>query len=500
VFSLELSTDPLSEESEKEKAVIQVEPIITGLPLGSEVSTCMFPGIGAQNSALNDVNSNVTPTNFQNAPPSNGQSSPAEILDEHTTRLVNQSYVDDESKLFKQLSGLTDARFNKDEGSSSIQILPFHCKVDIIGLDQPGQEISITLWLKIKSLHESEAIVKHRCLCHVTAEKFEAQIAALDEETKTALRLREIHLHMGPTVHELNRTDYDVKIQKRSFETIDQQPQKKHLVSEGSTEGQDVTTDARMTYPGPSIGRSLKQGRTISRPASVVGIDIDLLEIGCRKRSQLFWRYPVLPKAAFIPESPLTRHAQFENHHGKFVYLSNKVPDSLRIEVEVLCSLPSLAQVKLLERFRAAITPNYILHKETKYPCRDIRLRLQVDILPTERNLFIFPREGLSGRSLDLGSFKFVENAGQLGLEVDRGEDGQFSIPDPHAWNVPFCFEQGNWMIRTDKIGELRIRERSAIREICPTEATLQFAVTDIGIDKKKATKRKSARETKIIE
>jgi hypothetical protein len=83
-----------------------------------------------------------------------------------------------------------------------------------------------------------------------------------------------------------------------------------------------------------------------------------------REGCHFYWSYPTLLKDTLdSEESPYTRHAPYKNHHGKFTYPSVPVPRSPRIQVEMVCSLPSATPVGLKESLFAPVTLNYIQQK-----------------------------------------------------------------------------------------------------------------------------------------
>jgi hypothetical protein len=133
--------------------------------------------------------------------------------------------------------------------------------------------------------------------------------------------------------------------------------------------------------------------------------------------------------------------------------------------------------MSLVESFSAPFIPNYIEHKAQAYPCRNICLNLEVDILPTEQNTFIFPRTQVAGHFLDLGGFKFVKKHGGLCLQISRKGPDRITIPDPQICG-PYHKEEGNWKIEAAE-GKLRISEREK-ETVFPAGGNPQFNVVSM--------------------
>ena len=288
--------------------------------------------------------------------------------------------------------------------------------MDIIGLDGSSQQLSISLLLKVETLgSENCGDGYNRCLCRITAEKFEGRIASLGDTNQTALRLQEVLLLMRPSMEGFKGPRDQLDIYQRSINAFSQMPIRSNIVVKEASLGRDRTLGTRIGYPhGISLDGNARQTSWITRPAESVGLDYKVLAIDCVNRNHFLWRYGIASTTDFFHEPLLNRAATFVNHTGDFSYASNKIPCSMRIEITLVCRLPTLS---LPGR---TLNGSFIRYKQTTYPCRDIQVKLEVDILPTETGSFWFPRNGSSGKRLDLGRYRFVHQDGHLCLDICR--------------------------------------------------------------------------------
>lgn len=373
-----------------------------------------------------------------------------------------------------ELHHFTDGKFGSRAHSISEQLLPFRCSADIVGLDGSSQELSVSLFLKVAPISSGpNGDGQWRSLCRVTAEQFEGRITSLDRTNQTALRLQEVQLIMGPSMEGFEGPEHEAMRYQRSFYAISQKPKCTNVVMKDSSVGRDHGIGGKLGYPlGVSIEGSYKRSTWITRPAESAGLDYKALVIDCVSRNQLLWKYGIGSGTEFTSEPLLNRSATFRDHTGDFSYLSNKLPCSIRIEITLVCRLPTLSLPGRL------LNGSFIRHKETNYPCRDIRLNLKVNILPTEVGIFLYPRNGSSGKCLDLGNYQFVNQNGHLCLDISR-DAANIRITNPHLRGRPHSWQHGSWSAKGKEVGELEMRETCADREICPTAGELQLKVTN---------------------
>jgi hypothetical protein len=90
---------------------------------------------------------------------------------------------------------------------------------------------------------------EYRCLCLVTAEKFEARIASLGSEDQTALQIHEIQLNMGPSIAVFGDSEHEMEMANRSFDALFHEPQLRDLIASGSSQGRETSLSARIGYP-----------------------------------------------------------------------------------------------------------------------------------------------------------------------------------------------------------------------------------------------------------
>lgn len=370
-----------------------------------------------------------------------------------------------------QAQYFTDNQFMLPSPSVSKQQIPFRCSVDIIGLDGSSQELSIILLPKIETFSAgNQNNGECRLFCRITAEKFEGRIASLGRMNQTALRLQELHLTMGPSMKGFSGTEIELKRYQRSTDALSQKPTRVDIALKDANIERQNGIGVRLGYPfGVSIEGDRRRISGITRSAESASLDHRILSIDCINRNHFLWRYGFALNAAFLSEPLFIRSAPFKNHVGDFSYASNKPPQSMRLEITVFYKLPSPS---ISNRLWTAI---FVRDRMTNYPCRNIRLTLRVDISPTENGLFLFPRQGASGKRLDLGSYKFVHRDGALYLEISRDELN-LSITKPHPHAHPNSWEDGRWRATAIAPGELEMREYCNERRICPT--TGEFHLT----------------------
>ena len=367
-----------------------------------------------------------------------------------------------------------DGSFGSRSTSITEQLIPFRCLANIIGLDGSSQQLSISLLLKVETLgSENCGDEYNRSRCRVTAQQFEGRIASLGDTNQTAIRLQEIHLLMRPSMEGFEGPGDQMTI-NRSIDALSQNPTRGEAVVKEASQGRDRTFGARIGYPlGMSVDGNIRQSNWITSPAESVGLDYKVLAIDCVNLNNFLWRYGIASTTDFLHEPLLNRAATFINHTGDFSFASNMLPCSMRIEVTLVCRLPTLSLPGRL------LSGSFIRYKQANYPCRDIRIKLEVDILPTEMGSFWFPRNGISGKRLDLGSYRFVREDGHLCLDISREKYRQ-KIVRPHLRDRHHRWRDQNWSIKGKEPGELEVREIHPNREVSSAAGELHLEVTDL--------------------
>jgi hypothetical protein len=418
---------------------------------GASINNYRPPATFPRDSIRNNANAptrtqDVIPENRRSAMPTPSQSSDA---DEDNSGEEGGYYLDGGSDPLKPV-GLREA-------------IPFCVRADINGLDGSKEELSISLLLKVESTRSD---MFGRNSCRVIAERFEARLAKLTNTHQTTLELQEVQLRMGPSMSGFHGSDYDLEKYKRSFRAEVYEPQLRDLVVKDYRVDREVGGAFRLGYPvGISVEANGKKRRGITLPASSAGLDPKMSTVEYINRNQVQWRYGISSDAEILPPL-LNRTARFANHHADFSYDLNMIPPSMVIEVTVICSVPPPS---LSQRLR------FIRYKGKNYPCRDIRLKLRINVLPTAKNLFLFPRLDCKGKYLDLGSYEFMNKDGHLCLNIDRNGTS-LTLSDAQLFgNEGYDVKTNNWSVRKAGLNELDVRETCNDRVICPTSGGLSF-------------------------
>lgn len=165
------------------------------------------------------------------------------LSDTNANQMYNSS-PDGETQHF------TDATFGSRSPSESEQLIPFRCSADIIGLDGSGQELSISLLLNIAMLGSERFNDGHRrSLCRITAERFEARIASLDQTTQTDLRMQELRITMQPSMDGFQGAEQELERYQRSFDAISQMPTLTNIAMKESSLCRERGFSLRFGYP-----------------------------------------------------------------------------------------------------------------------------------------------------------------------------------------------------------------------------------------------------------
>ena len=165
---------------------------------------------------------------------------------------------------------------------------------------------------------------------------------------------------------------------------------------------------------GVSLKGNWRRGKSYTFPAQSVGLDLNRIQI---RPWHNLWCYPI------AKEGPLDRSAKFCNHSGNFFYLLDNPPSSLNLELAVNYRIPG---------------HNVFLQNDSKkHPCRSLRFKLKVKVLPNDISQFIYPRGDSSGIFLDLGTFRFTrDDDGHPVLHISHedieAETFETRIRDPH--------------------------------------------------------------------
>lgn len=359
----------------------------------------------------------------------------------------------------------TDGGSSPPGVSTSRQIRCFEASADIIGLDGSSQEFSICLWLNMDTIYSGPCtdIYSRNFDCRVTAEQFLARLLPLNEKSPIAFEIQEVRLRMGPSMAGFTGSDRDLNQHQRSIRPGDHQPKLRDLVIKELNLGGEQGVGVKISYPfGISLEANKKRRREITLPESSIGLARKTITVENVNRNQFQWRYGISSQAEFHSQPLLTRCASFENHKANFLYGSGMIPCSMRIEVAVICRLPSPL---LSQRFRS---------NDKTYPCRNIRFKLQVDIFPTATKLFSFPRTDCSGKHLDLGSYLFVKKNGLLCLDIDHHKT-HMTMSDSELFGNGGCdVRMSNWNVTKVGSGELRVGEICNDGVVC-SEHGLEF-------------------------
>jgi hypothetical protein len=200
--------------------------------------------------------------------------------------------------------------------------------------------------------------------------------------------------------------------------TCDQRPRKTDLISHWNR-ARESGLELGITFPKlVSLNGSQKRGRAYTFPAQTVGLDVERIEMDRWKSNHFYWLYPVACSAEPFKQGPVDRSISFDQHTGSIFYMKENAPSSMDIELTITYRIPGRRV--------------FIHHNSKNYPCRSLRFKLHVKILPNEIAQFIYPRDDRSGIFLNLGTFQFTnDHNGHSVLQI-RHDDYETRIPNPH--------------------------------------------------------------------
>lgn len=389
------------------------------------------------------------------------------------TGITNGGITTTATSLGKQTS--TDSTLPEPSPSDTQQGFPFSCSAHIYAPDDTSQVISTSLWLKIETKsREPSGSHRSRSLCKVTAERIHVQLTK-DETEPPILGLEDIRLKMGPCMDGFNGTAREMRLYRQSFRALWKYPELHHILIKEGTSGSEVGGKFAVQFFPPAGSAELngKKTRGISQAGKSLGFNQSNISVECLNDQRYLWRYPISSGEKGLPQPLFARSATFEDHWGDFSCWSDQPPPSFRIEIPIICRLSTLGSTQY--------APRFIRYKAKNFPCRDVRMNLQVDVLPNELGCFDFPRSGYSGgKDLHLGIYRFTNENDHLCLDIDRYTT-QLTLNDPNLIkdNGGTIHEDGNWEITAGEPGDLKLREICSDRVVCPTQGTLQLDLTN---------------------
>jgi hypothetical protein len=347
------------------------------------------------------------------------------------------------------------------------------------GLDRASQVLSTSLWLKIESIGHEVLANQMMIRSHykVTAERGIAQLTK-DEAKAPLMGLEDVRLKMGPCIDGFEGTEREMDLYQQSFRAHWKYPELHHIVVKDGTSSSQVGGNVSLAFfpPSGSAGVSWTKAKGISLPGKSLGFDLKQVSVECLTDQRYLWRYPISSSKFWnLPQSLFARSTSFDNHWGEFSYASDRPPSVFRIEIPVIYRLSSLGIVQ------SSFT--FIQYKDKKFPCRDIRMNLQVDILPDEHGCFDFPRVGYSGgKDLHLGIYTFTDEDENLCLQIDqRATQLKLDEEDMNQDYHGLIHGVGNWGISGAGPGKFKVQDNSSENVVSPAEGTLEFEVKRSG-------------------
>ena len=331
---------------------------------------------------------------------------------------------------------------------------PFICKADFIGLDGRGQEISLTMELRAENLWgDASRGRKSRSACRLIAESFTAKLAGLNSG-QGHLRLQHMQLQIGPTVT-ADRNESGLESYLTQLHCYDQEPDEATLKAVTRTELNNVSATIQGGFPnGAAVSATYQGGTSETYPSNIYGYDRTWIRAGATERVHAWWGYPI--EFRHFIESPTNYHARRLGHSSKFSYPSHQPPCAQRVQFSLICDLP--CRDRRANTLLTKFVPYGIEHNGKVFPCRNICLKLEIDLLPTNDGTFIYPQTTAGGHYLYLGAFKFIERDGRICLRVDRKTRDPVALADPHLC-TKYGISEKNWNFFADK-GMIRVSER----------------------------------------
>jgi len=327
------------------------------------------------------------------------------------------------------------------------------------GLDRASQVLSTSLWLKIESKgHEVSGNQMIRSHYKVTAERGIAQLTK-DEAKAPLMGLEDVRLKMGPCIDRFEGTEREMDLYQQSFRAHWKYPELHDIVVKDGTSSSELGGNVSLTFfpPSGSAGVSWKKAKGITQPGKSLGFDLKQVSVECLTDQRYLWRYPISSsKFRNLPQSLFARSTSFDNHWAEFSDASDLPPSFFRIEIPVIYRLSSFGIVQ---------SPfTFIRYQDKKFPCRDIRMNLQVDILPDEHGCFDFPLVGYSGgKDLHLGIYTFTDEDENLCLQIDqRATQLKLDEEDMNQGYHGLIHGVGNWGISGTGLGKFKVQDNSS--------------------------------------
>jgi len=357
---------------------------------------------------------------------------------------------------------------------------PFYCHADFFGIGvDHSQRVYILLDLEINTLTSQPRSESSRTLCRVTAAQVEGGI--LPNNNRAFLSLEQLQLDMLPILDEAT----DEQMRLRKIIVHDPDPIWRTL---DSSESRSATLSLQVGMPsGISLKGDLNWGDTTTKLAQLKGLG--KVQTRCLAGNHFQWIYPVIPGKQF--DLAIDRGS----HSVTFNYVTQSRPDSIQVEASFKYRLPGRKPL--------------VRDQRSKYPCRDVKFKLTVKLLPDNENLFDYPRDEFSGMVLDLGEYKFVgDDQGDVVLDVRRG-GYRHRIKEPHlpsadsavrARHLNWTASQNPCSRTSENAGESsaaqwKMRESNADGTACSGTTELSFTIPnpkERGKSKRKKNGRRS--------
>jgi hypothetical protein len=374
---------------------------------------------------------------------------------------------------------------------------PFHGFADIV-YHRQSHQISLSTMLSVASstwYPQQPPIQDHaRRVCKISVDRVCARITRqtrtieAGERREDPLRIALVTVTIEPSLYQNND---QTERSSRLFTTHNQSPSLRDAMITSTTTYTEFGGSVRLTYPGAALEISRTRTNAVSRPATAVGLVINEVQIGIQNQNQFFWRYPISKED--IGGIEVNKSATFSDHVGEISYLASKAPDAVSVKTSMTCVL--LHNTRSNNRWNNALRGllwfvSIVRDNGVDYPCRHVRFKLHTDIPQDENGLFVFPRDGECGTTMDLGEYRFHDNDGVFCLEILRGDD-RLNIDNPHQRAAPFEMTSGLWKTTADTMGNFSVTETSA-KEINPNVKTaLEIGVTEPLRKKQKRSKMK---------
>ena len=287
---------------------------------------------------------------------------------------------------------------------------PFECKAQFIGTDGQAQSLFLRVFLKCKPGRGSQLRgPMSRIGCSLVAERFEAGIVG--DDLSAFLKVEQMQLDMGPSLEGLPAERAGQRDACLAGITMgDQRPRKTDFVPT-RTRTNENGIEVGGGFPwSTSLKENYRKGRFHTLPTQTVGLDVGRIQIRAWKANNFLWCYPVAKAAEPFVEGPVDHSLRLSDHSGDFSYLTQNPPSSMNLELTV--------------NYRILGRRVFIQNQGKNYPCRSVRFKFEVKILPNENSQFLYPRDGSSGLFIDLGTFRFIHDPeGHSVLQILRDDN-----------------------------------------------------------------------------